>query len=267
MPSLITNSEKSLLTSTLSYERPQAEVMGNGVWRKRTDEEWTQNLRLNSALALSERWQLGASFSVYRRDRGNSESDSPQSAMGFGDSSLQVAYEYLSDLNYSRWLPKALVFMQTALPTGTAAGPNTDASGLNVGGRGFYSTSLGTVLLKDWGRWDVLALGEFHRNFPARGVEPGWGASLATGGGYNWRDWRGGFLLLSSYEDPLRSSAPSFTPPTASQWTTASLIVSYRVVDEWAVALSYSDQTLFGAPLNTGLSRSVSLALQRRWLR
>lgn len=278
VPSVITNSERSLLTSTLGYEHPHTEVLSDGIWRRRADDEVTQSLKINAAYAVSERWQLGASVAGYKRDQhaategavgagGADGAASADSASGFGDSSIQAAYEYLSDLNYSRWRPKAIAFTQVTLPTGQTAGTNTDASGLNVGGRGFYSAGLGTVLLKDFGRWDVLALGEVHRSFPARGVRPGWGGSLGAGGGYNWRNWRLGCMILSSYEDALRSDVPSLVAATASQLTSASLMIGYRITDEWAVSISYTDQTLLGSPLNTGLSRAGTVAIQRRWLR
>lgn len=79
--------------------------------------------------------------------------------------------------------------------------------------------------------------------------------------------WRAGASLRWTYEDPTEILGPSPSRGALERYATGSLSLSYALKNAWAATLTYADQTWFGSPLHTSLSRSASLQIQRRWAR
>ena len=91
--------------------------------------------------------------------------------------------------------------------------------------------------------------------------------SLEVGAGWNKGDLRLGTSLAWNYEDAIDVTGVIDSTGAPQRYATGSLVASYMWTQEWALAASYSDQTLFGSPSNTTLSKSVLVSLQRRWAR
>jgi hypothetical protein len=264
LPSLITGDEKILVTTTASYDTPSAQVLDSGIWRT-TPPEHLEILTLNGAYAFDDRWQGGLTLPVIQDQR--EINGGSQSSNGLGDVAFGVGYEAISDLNYDPYLPKMILFSDLTVPSGHSVYDGSESTGTGIRGRGFYQLGFGTTLMKDFGRWDILTVLEIHRSFPNQEARPGYGESATLGGGYNWGDTRLGATIAWSYEDPIHANAESLNSPSLTRWATGTLSLSYLLSEEWATSLSYSDQTIFGTPLNAVLNRSFLVSFQRRWLR
>jgi len=178
-----------------------------------------------------------------------------------------VSAVYADDVN----LPKF-----SEVVTGQSIYEAQDLYGLDSRGRGFWALGAGTLLTKNIYRWDGFLSFEAHRSLARRistsqlngTLTPGWGGNLSIGAGYNTNSFRCGGSLTWTYEDPIAVAADQVSSSgVAQRYATGSLTGSYMIADSWSATLTYSDQTLFGDPLNTTLGRAVSFQLLRRFER
>lgn len=268
-PSLIVGDDRAQLSTSLSYNEIVIDnVDSQGVWRRARDHQKVQNLRIEGAHILSDRWQAGFVIPVVQRSQHGSQTS------GVGDIAVSAGYEYLPDWNYNPYRPKGLGYLQLTLPTGLARA-ESENGGLDSRGNGFWALGAGTLLTKSLRMWDVFNSLEVHRSFSKdvrnstlQGrLNPGYGGSLGVGAGYNTASFRYGGSITWTYEDPVKISGPSPSAGAVERYATAILSMSYLANDEWSGVVSYSDQTLFGNPVNTSLGRGIALQLQRRWAR
>jgi len=247
-----------------------SDVYADGLWRKRQENESSRIFRVEGAHVFSDRWQAGGALPI--QQRANSE----DSSAGLGDGILSVGYEYLPDWEYHPIRPKGVGFLQLTLPTGRSIYESEEENGLDSRGRGFWAIGAGTLLTKNFLRYDFFSSLELHHAF-SKTVEhdgyksrltPGEGGSLAIGAGYNLTDFRFGAGIAWTYEAPIDVSGSVLSSNgTLQRSATMNIVATYFADAEWATMLSYSDQTLMGSPLNTSLERSVRVQLQRRWER
>lgn len=269
LPSLISGDDRAQISLNFAHSELRTQVDGTGVWEDREIPDINQSLRFESAFLLSDLWQMGFSLPLSQRRRGSREGS------GLGDISLNLGYEFISDWDYHPWRPKALLFFQLTTPTGGSVYDDRSLYGLEAQGRGFWSLGIGTLLTKNRGPWDAFVLFDVHRSLERnarsgskdRQLIPGWGGNLGFGVGYNSAEWRVGPSLTWSYEDPIESRGELTERGQLQRWATASLNVSYLAHEDWAASLGYQDQSLFGAPLNTSLSRGLSFFVQHKWPR
>jgi hypothetical protein len=266
-PSVIAGDDKAQATATYSLTEIAVDnVDAGGLWRVSADHQQIQTYKLEGARLLSDRWQAGFSLPMVRRSRFG------ESYSGLGDAAALAGYEYLPDWDYNPYRPKGIGYLQLTMPTGKSR-IESDVGGLDVGGSGLWALGLGTFLLKPVGRWDVFASVEAHRsldrsfsNAQMRAtIKPGFGGSLGLGGGYSWGAWRAGGALAWFYEDPIELRGTMSVDGSCERYATGTAAISYLAGDDWAATLSYSDQTIFGDPVNTSLGRTVAAQLQRRW--
>lgn len=124
-----------------------------------------------------------------------------------------------------------------ALQTGYEFLPDWDYNPWRPKGVGFISLTLPTgksALESDNGGLDTRGNG-----FWALGI----GTSLSK----TWNEW--------------------VTAGIAKKFATGTISGSYLFKDNWAGTFSYSDQTLFGDPLNTSLAKSAAIFVQKKWAR
>jgi hypothetical protein len=277
-PSIIAGDDQAQLGVMAS----RAEVIGDApeqglpVFRSALHDEITQTYRIDGALLLADRWQAGLTLPVVQRSyRYRAQS---ASAWGLGDVRASAAYEILPEWNYSVWKPKGFLFTEISLPTGRSIHEARAPGMIDATGRGFYSAALGLLLQKRWSSWDVFLIPETHYSF-ARSftesvtgevttVRPGWGGSVALGGGYSFSAFRIGTRVQPIYEQPKTIETAAGSQRTSQQlvWN-AGLDLTWLVSDEWSLTGAYSDQTLLGPAINTTLSRVASLNLQHLWSR
>lgn len=268
-PAIITGDDKAQFTSSLSYsEVVVANVNSSGVWSQWDENQKVQTFRMEGAHIISDRWQAGISVPVIQRSRLG------QTYSGLGDVSTNLAYEYLTNWNYNPYRPKGIGYLQLSLPTGKSKA-ESEVGGVDSRGNGFWALGAGTILTKTFGRWDGFTNLEIHRSFDKEisgsqmqgTVKPGYGGSFGLGAGYNTALWRFGSSLTWNYEDPIDIEGSLSVKGSIERYATATASASYMIDSELAGTLSYSDQTLIGAPVNTSLARTVSLLVQKRWLR
>jgi len=268
-PSLISSDDKAQLTSSLSYvDVVVANVDSQGIWRRWESQQRVQTFRLEGAHVFWDRFQAGFSLPVIERRQQTDR------YAGLGDVSTSVGYEYLPDWDYNPYRPKGIGFLQLTFPTGKSRA-DSEVGGLDSRGNGFWALGVGTLLTKTWSRWDAFLNFEAHRSFSKEvsnsqvdgTLEPGFGGNLGWGAGYNLQNYRIGSSLTWTYEDAvaIRSRTGLNSDGAIERFATAVLSFTYMASDEWASTLNYTDQTLFGSPVNTSLGRGLAFQLQRRW--
>lgn len=262
VPSIITGDDKAQFTSSWTQSEVDTDVLANGIWHKRSDLDQTQTLKIEAAHIFHDVFQMGVSIPLVTKRQNELGSSS-----GFSDSSVQVGYEYLPDWDYNPWRPKGVGFVSAIVPTG-----KYDITRQENRGRGFWALGIGTILTKTWTKWDSNSTVEIHRSFDRTvdnlQLKPGYGGSFTIGAGYNIDQWRIGSSLMWNYEDATRIEGANASSGSVERFATAALMTSYAFDNNlWAVTASYSDQTLFGEPLTTTLSKSAALTLQKRWSR
>lgn len=273
LPSLITGDDKAQVTTSISQSQVDTDVYSNGIWQKRNSDDTTQTYKLDYAHIFADRFQYG--FSLPIQTRQNNAGGTANKESGLGDISTQLGYEYLPDWDYNPWRPKGIGFISLTLPTAPSIYEVTNSA--ESRGRGFFAIGAGTVLTKSWLNWDANANFEVHHSFTkvvnnpqtvSGNIVPGNGASFGFGGGYSFGDTRIGSSLSWTYEDPVNvESNGSTSNGSPEKYATGTLSLSQMFNQDWAASLSYSDQTLFGDPSNTVLSKSLALSLQKRWQR
>jgi hypothetical protein len=277
IPSLISGDDQAQISTTLSSSQVVAEApVGGGIkYRKPNDNETAQTLKLDAAALLSDRWQAGITVPITRRYRARGANE--VSAYGLGDLSLSAGYEALPDWSYSAWRPKAIVFLSTTFPTGGSIYDAKELYRIDSRGRGFYSISVGALIIKNFGIWDSSFVVEGHRAF-SRTLEsdegelklnPGWGGSgtLAAGVSPWGGDFRLGLSLSPSFESPISTEGIiSGQGEKVSLWTSA-VQLSYMINELTSLSLTYSDQTLIKASDNSALNHSFAFLVQKRWER
>lgn len=269
-PSIITGDNRAQLGASISHGSVIGDAPASGlpVFRSARDSEQSQTLRLDGAMLLSDRWQLGASLPVIRRSR--QIGSRFESAQGPGDLSFDIGYEALPEWSYSRWRPRGFLFTRLTLPTGRSIHDSETGWAVDSRGRGQWAAALGGILLKTWGAWDASLLIEGHRLFGRKfgdlDVGGSWGTSAALGLGFSpgGGDLRVGAALAPAYDTGFETNLGQSSYQLA--WT-AALQLGYVLGDTQSLSAVYSDQTLFGPARNVALQRSVAVAFQQRWER
>lgn len=269
-PAVIVGDNKAQLTTSYSFADVVVDNVDSlGIWRKWDEHQKVQTVKIEGAHIFADRWQAGFSLQTILRSRLG------ESYSGLGDLSTSVGYEYLPDWNYNPYRPKGTGYFQVILPTGKSRA-DSELGGLDSRGNGFFALGLGTFLSKSIRKWDVFSSLEVHRSLSKNisnsqitgTLKPGWGSNFSLGGGYNVKDYRFGSSISWTYEDPIDVEGPQGTSQgSIERYATAAFTVSYLWNDDWSGTINYSDQTLFGSPLNTSLGRGVALQLQRKWSR
>lgn len=272
VPSIITSDDQAQLAASYSRARIHADVNTIGDWRRRHEDDITDTYKLEGAHIFLDRWQTGISVPYQRRYRTGAQADT---SAGFGDIALQLGYEYLPDWDYNPYRPKGIGYLSMITPTGRSIYESKDGSGIDSRGRGFWGLGVGTVLTKKWRSWDANSNLEGHYSLPkhvnnetTKGtVRPGYGGSFALGGGWNIKKLRLGGLINWFYEAATDVTGTSASEGNLKRYATGTLLVSYMLPENQSMILSYSDQTLFGSPYNSALSKSITVFYQKRWQR
>lgn len=274
-PALILGDDKGQITSSISASSVSDDVLNNGLWIHRRDNNNAQTLKLEGAALISDRFQLGASLPlVYKTN------DVHSSASGVGDVSLFLGHESFPERTFSRYKPKGISFLQLQLPTSPSIYDSSAETANESRGRGFYSLGAGIALVKSFKIWDFNYTGELHYSL-AKDIDsqtlggktkltPGFGTSHAIGAGWNKGPYRVGLAASMLFEEAIKASGRNHSldsPGSSQQSFTGTLLASYMPNMESAWTLSYADQTLLGNPSNTSLTKTINISYQQRWPR
>jgi hypothetical protein len=145
--------------------------------------------------------------------------------------------------------------------------------GLDICGCGFWVIGMGILLIKTYKKWDLYLVSEVYKLFFKKvsneqfegTIVPGWGWSSGLGIGYSIYNMRLAASLTWFFEDASELQSTTLTRTEQQQYTSGALTYSYSFLLNWQASISYSDQTLFGSPKNTSLSKSVALQVQKTW--
>jgi hypothetical protein len=265
-PSIITSDDAAQIAISYQYAQIYADVNSKKKWRKRQSKDVTQTFKIEGARLLSDRWQWGFSLPLQMRKRENRKAYT-----GAGDFTVQIAYEILPDWDYNPWRPRGIIYLAAIAPTGRSIYDSRDGSGLDARGRGFWGIGLGSALTKSWGTIDSSLLTEVHYSFSkkltSQRIKPSWGGTLNWGIGKSFGSWRLGINNAYTYEAPIDVEGTPQSQGVMQRFTSTSLVGSYLFDHNATLSLSYTDQTIFGSPINTALTRSVTLFYQKRWSR
>lgn len=268
-PAIISGDDKAQITTSYSFVDVTVDSIDiQGVWHKWDTHQKVQTFKIEYAGVFKDRWQAGFSLPIIERTRLN------QSYAGLGDTTLTLGYEYLPDWNYNPYRPKGIGFIQVTLPTGKSKA-DSEVGGLDSRGNGLWAIGLGSLHTKTWMAFDVFTSLEMHHSFSRSlsnsnlraTLKPGYGGNLGLGAGYNLKSYRIGTSILWTYEDAHRTELDSGKTLDGSieRFATASLSVSYMADNDWSGTIAYTDQTLFGSPINTSLGQGINMQLQKKW--
>ena len=276
-PSLITGDDSFQITSTFSAAQVVAEasVKGEIKERSQSDSEQSQLFRLDVATLLSDRLQLGLTLPMQRRARvrGAGSADS----MGLGDVSASLAYELIPEWSYSLAIPKIFLFTGGILPTGGSLYDAKELYVVDSRGRGFYGLSVGALILKSWGNFDLSLLIEGHHFFPKeKSTELGnvkftSGLGNAQTFGLGWSPYGGalrlGLAISRSHEGAVNTTGIFEGQGQPVELWNSSLQAGYLISDDSSINLNFSDQTFLARSSNVALNRSLAFVFQKRWER
>jgi hypothetical protein len=237
--------------------------------RQGNNQEVQETMALSAAYLLTDLWQINGAVPVRKNSKKTINLNEEHTALG--DANFGISYEFLPEVYYAPWKPRGFIFLTQNVPTGKSTFESSSRLGTDATGKGYASTALGIVLLKNWGQYDGLLTAEFHRGWKERfdssqnslAINPRYGYSTQVGVGVSpyQGDWRIGGTLAYSYEaGHLVTQAAQETKTSAKYLWDTGINLSYLLGNSSLLA-GYSDQTLLGAK-NTNLNRSLNLSWQ-----
>lgn len=272
IPALILGDDKAQLTGTYSYSQVSDDVLADGRWLRRKDENLAQTLKLEGATLLTDSVQAGFSLPILSKTAANLSQSS-----GLGDASLYLGHETFPERTYSEYRPKGVTFLQLTLPTSPSIYDESATSPNTIRGRGFYALGAGFALIKSFPVWDFNTSSEIHRSFPraAQGpayggnatITPGCGFSVNSGAGWNRGPLRLGSFLTFLFEEAVQSQGLTVSEGQVQKNFTIGALASYMPNMETSITFSYADQSLIGNPVNSSLTKTFNLSYQQRWPR
>lgn len=271
MPSLILGDDKALVSSYFGYSRSFIENVDNqGLWRQSDSHQLVQTIKFEGSILITDRWQLGLSLPFMERTKND------MSINRMGDVTTSIGFEFLPDWDYNPYRPKGILVSQFIIPTGKTRF-ESEQGGLDIMGNGYYGLGVGFVFSKSWTMWDVLINCNIQKmkekNISSEGkvgtLIPGDTVSYGVGVGYNFKQYRIGSAIqwIEVESTQLHSIDSDSLASLKERWATGTVSFSYLVDKDWTLNMSYSDQTLFGDPLNTSLAKGFSIQAQKSWSR
>lgn len=270
VPNLMILPSKWQQTFTVSSGRVIGDVdpKGSSTFRNNKNKETTNFARMDLAYSWSEKYQNGVSFRYQNKTRSFNGTEASDS--GWSDIGLFQAYQ---PIKYQRtW-----IFNSINIPTSHSIYDSRETFSVDAHGTGTYQAGLGIFHVINYATWDFVFSSELHHSF-ARNFDKGqdekkvggfWGTSLSGGVGYiPFRSKiRYGVNLTPRIEGEKRIqiNGQSQNSKQSVVWDSVAN-VTYSINADYAVGVSYLDQTLFGPAKNTLLNRSISLLFQTHFL-
>lgn len=276
-PNLVLGDDEAQFSLGYSLSKVVAEPAEDGapIYVAPDSSEILHNYRLDGAILLSDRFQMGGSFSLVNHRV--SREDNSDSGFGMGDLRVSLGYEILPSWTYSEWRPQGYLFAVVAFPTGRSIYESQSPTAADVTGNGFYSLSFGSLFLKRWSVWDVFLMPEVHYSLPrtfqndteTQTIIPGFGGSI--GAGLGWTPGSGIFRIGARIH-PRIDQGRSIPHSNVSSTALLSLMevgadASVFITSTDTIMLSYTDQTLLGPAQNSNLNRIFGISFQHRWER
>lgn len=266
---LILGEEKARFGVSMSVAEIQIDsVSSEGTWYPASSNKSIRTYRVEANHLLTDRWQVGGRMELIHRQ------STTESQSGWGDLNVSAAYEAVTDWDYDPLIPKVFFYGQLIVPTGPSR-LETSGTGWDRMSHGFWAGGVGLTATQSWGSWDVLSNVEMRRSIEKSAIiqgrsgrlVPAWGGQYLVGGGYSRDRWRLGQSIIWNYEDPIEWRGEGTLPLGVERFATWNVQLSYQWQRQWTGLLTYSDQTVFGRPVNTSLARSIAIQLIHQWER
>ncbi len=263
---LILGDHKAVLSSHYLFSSIVIDALNDGTYLNRSSDtiEYEHSFVFESALALNERWQIGARIPLMYR---YVPYESNPNNFGLGDFKLHGAYELVRVLRYNPYKPRGFVSFGITLPLGQSAFETNAASSFS---RGFYEFFMGALLDKQWNKWGAQFSIDLHKGlkrdvnfFGAQtSIDPGLGTNMMASIRYSlFPKW-----TMSFSQSFIYNNGSGFSSGISSynqSYFSSSLQTSYSPNDVFMFTLSYTDQTLLGRARNVSLGRMLALTLQK----
>lgn len=259
---IITGDEKSKFQTRMSRSTIAIQAVDSeGLWHQADSISTNESLKMDYSSLISDRWQIGTSLSAQQRSFNDTV------YRGSGDIYLFTAYEYLHRYNYSSLVPNSFLYTGFSNPTSTSKFKSKNG-GLDSFGHGTRTLYLGTLL-----------------SFPQRYLQYSFGAQLGqksydnnpwsrwlqleVGLSHSIKKWNMGMGIsnFSSQSIETEDSSGNKFIAGPEKYTDLSISIGYDIDNEQLVQISYVDQTILGTPLNTSLSKTISMQYTYRYSR
>lgn len=240
---------------------------GRSTFRNKNNKDVISGAKLDLSYAWTSRYQSGVSLRYQQRSRQMNGTESQDS--GWNDVGLFHAYRPMQ-------LERVWIFQTLNVPTATSTYDSKASMAVDARGTGTYQSSLGIFGIYNFKEWDFIYSPEVHHslgrsfrnNNSSTEVGSFWGTSFSAGVGYiPWRSKaRYGISLTPRFEGrkDLVIDGKATSGKDSMVWD-ASLNYSYTLSAEYAIGMSYTDQTIFGPSRNSLLNRSIGFQFQTRW--
>ena len=139
VPGLITGDDRFLFATAFTMEESGILARAGGEQVKKSASDGGQTLALRATGVFAENWQAGFEFPLVRRYQ--EVGDGTKSSTGLGDISFVAGYELLSDISYSPYRPKVILFSRLMAPTGKSIYEITDFGRDLPIGKGFPAST------------------------------------------------------------------------------------------------------------------------------
>ena len=279
VPMIVMGDNQAQINLGSGFVNVVAETDDHGVpqFGSPADSESNLTYRIDFSGLISDRLQVGLTLnylnhSVTNDYLGNTE-------WGWGDTRVNVAYEFLPVWKYSEWKPQGYVFSSLTVPTGRPIYYSQSDAATDVMGDGFFTLSVGTLFTKRIEAWDGFIITELHYSLPREfsgevetiQVKPGFGGSMGIG--FGWSPGEGPVRIGMRLQP--RVDQAKIVPEIRSRIGSSPIIslCDFGIDFAWMASqtqtlmLSYTDQTLIGYAINSNLNRIYALNYQFRWLR
>ena len=274
VPGMILNDSKAKLSSSLSYQKVIADVNTQGEGRRRSNGKNISKIyALDGAYLLSDYWQLTMSFPYYQNTIETSLSK--ESSNRIGDISGALIFEYLPELNYSTWKPRAFCYTRVTLPSGRSNRESKSTLRSDITGQGHTILSFGAPLYKIKNNYDFLLVPEIFNKFKAseneNGITVNYGATygysllfsfgVSPYGGAN----RIGIGIRPQFQSKQKIIRNEYSYTESKYFTDVSFNYSYAFNTIHSFSFIYSDQSIIGPAKNTSLIASFILNYVMHW--
>jgi hypothetical protein len=244
------------------------DARGKSIFRDQSkNKEATQFGRLDLSYSWTFRYQTGISLRYQSKVREFNGTE----AKNAGWSDIGLSHAYMPKMFDRVWIYQTL-----NLPTAKSVYNSQSSLAVDAQGTGTYLTSVGIFKIHNYRTGDFTFGSEVHRSFPRKfnsegnelDVRGAWGGSVSLGAGYvPWKSKsRFGVNITPRVEGPktVVNNQSRVSGKQSMVWDTV-INYTYSINLEYALGLTYLDQTILGPASNTLLNRTFGFVFQSRY--
>lgn len=265
LPSLITGDYRQQWSMTYSNAAIvfDADTESKIQPRNSSLQEVNETFLLRAAYVLDSRIQYGLELPIKLNTKKLTTQE--ESSSSISDISFQIAYEFLPELEFSKWKPRGFIFLKQVIPVGKSTYNSEKMLMTDATSNGFFTTSLGLGFYKVISQFDWQALADLSfkhsREFTTSSgdklyISPGIEQKYLLSAGYspNNGNWRFGTGIQYLHSAAAKSSLSQSKYILESNGN-----LSY-VIDNKSFSISYFDQSFWGTAKNSPLAKGITFS-------